>query len=97
MWRTGNLYLTTRRLIWLSYRWRLPWVKPDRIVLSLDGIEQVKMNSYLWIFPELEVDTKSAQYTFSLYRWIAPAIGWLGLTRRWVQRINEARNAASAK
>jgi hypothetical protein len=86
---TGVLELTSRRLIWRAHRLRPPITAifgDKELSIPLDQIETCRARSFALI-----VETADASHVFSLFRWWNPALLWWKLTRRWVERINEAK------
>ncbi len=97
----GELYLTTRRLVWTAKGLRLPLtaIFGERHV-DLDLRQIVRcydVGNYFWAFV-LSVETGSRRYVFHLKRWWWSA--WMfspGLTRYWARAINQAREMALAE
>lgn len=92
---TGDLYLTSRRLVWVSHRIRIPGVKDRQIVVPLADIQACHVVHILWVMYAIEIETQS-QTQFMLYRWIGPLLGWRGLMNQWARAINETRRETAA-
>jgi hypothetical protein len=88
LYRTGDLYLTSRRLVWVAHRLSrlLTLFLSDRqILIPLREIDECYPKAF-----SLLIEANGRTYRFSLYRWFTPLLWWR-LTRRWAAAINEAR------
>ena len=84
---TRDLYLTSRRLVWVAHRIRLPFtamLSERQVVLRFEEIERCYARAF-----SLSVEAGGNRFRFSLYRWVTPLLWWR-LTRRWVSAINAA-------
>ena len=88
---TGNMYLSSRRLIWVAHRFRLPLT-----ALLGDPLVSVRLADMQGCYARsfgLVVETAERRFRFGLYRWWFPVLLWWRLARRWADAINNSRGA----
>jgi hypothetical protein len=85
---TGDLHLTSRRLIWVAHRLRLPLTSllgERQVLMHLGDIDSCYARAFV-----LVVEAGQRRYEFRVYRWFTPLLWWR-LTRRWAAAINDAK------
>ena len=89
---TGDLYLTTERLLWVRHRLSLPFPKPVALEIPLRDIRHIHIERLWKLGAGMGVETDSQYYGFSLYRLVIFAyFGNVGLTEAWYSAIAEAK------
>jgi hypothetical protein len=85
---SGDMYLTSRRLIWVAHRVRPPLtllLAERQILIPLADIQRCYAKAFV-----LCVEAGERVYQFALYKWFTPLLWWR-LTRRWAEAINAAK------